>query len=369
MVDAKFWTGRRVFLTGHTGFKGAWLGLWLKRLGAEVAGFALAPPTKPSLFELAEVASDVAHTHGDIRDFDAVKNAIQRHRPEIVIHMAAQSLVRLSYEDPVGTYATNLMGTVNLLEAARSSRDVRAILIVSSDKCYENVGLERGYRENDVLGGYDPYSSSKGCTELATSAYRRSFFSPERYGEHGVAVASARAGNVIGGGDWAADRLVPDAMRAFAAGKALDVRYPQARRPWQHVLNPLSGYLVLAENLVRHGPAYASEWNFGPAASDEVTVAGIASRLQALWGGGARWNTVNAPQPHEAAYLRLDCAKAQSCLGWAPRIGLEPALRMTVAWYKAHAAGAKIREITQEQIGQFMDCSASSAQLHAGTAG
>jgi len=368
MVAASFWRGRRVFLTGHTGFKGAWLALWLTELGAEVTGYSLPAPTSPSLFELAGVQSLLRHIDGDVRDEGALAVAMAEARPEVVMHLAAQSLVRASYEDPAATYATNVMGTVNLLEAVRGVRSVRAVVCVTSDKCYENRESERAYRECDAMGGYDPYSSSKGCSELVVSAYRRSFFHPGEIAAHGVGVASGRAGNVIGGGDWAKDRLVPDVMAAFAAGERPRIRHPAAIRPWQHVLEPLFGYMLLAEGLWRGEAAAAEGWNFGPDEEDARPVGWIADRLADLWGEGAGWDLTGGAQPHEAAYLRLDCAKARQRLGWRPTWPLDEALRQTVDWYRTWARGGDVAELTRRQIGQYRPSAVSSGAPASGEA-
>jgi len=350
VTGAAFWSGRRVFLTGHTGFKGAWLSLWLADLGAEVTGYSLPPPTDPSLFEMARVRELVSDIEGDVRDGAALADAMASARPEIVIHMAAQSLVRLSYEEPAETYATNVMGTVNLLEAVRRVPGVRAVVCVTSDKCYENTETGRAYVESDPMGGYDPYSSSKGCSELVVSAWRRSFLHPEHITDHGVALASARAGNVIGGGDWAKDRLVPDLMRAFSEGRRPLIRFPGAVRPWQHVLEPLSGYLTLAEHLYGGDSAMAEGWNFGPDGEDARPVRWIADTASRIWGDSAGWDMTGEPQPHEAHHLSLDCAKARECLGWRPVWALEEGLEETVAWYRALTQGADMRAVTQSQI-------------------
>ena len=344
VMDASFWRGKRVFITGHTGFKGSWLALWLQRLGAEVTGYALAPPTDLSLFELARVDDGMRDIRGDVRDMESVRKTLCEARSEIVIHMAAQSLVRRSYVEPVETYSTNVMGTVHVLEAVRLAGSVHAALMITSDKCYENREWLWGYRENEPMGGFDPYSNSKGCAELATSAYRRSFFAS------GPAVASARAGNVIGGGDWAEDRLIPDAVRAFVAGRAVEIRNPQAIRPWQHVLDPLCGYLALIERLWSEGQVFAEGWNFGPQEVDARPVAEMVDRLAELWGEGACWQLAAGAQPHEAHHLKLDCAKARTLLGWKPRLPLDTGLVWTAEWYRAWHSNVDMRRVTEEQI-------------------
>ncbi|MDH5750450.1 MAG: CDP-glucose 4,6-dehydratase, partial [Rhodospirillales bacterium] len=337
-TDPVFWEGKRVFMTGHTGFKGAWASLWLSRMGSRVAGFSLEPPSEPSLFETAGIENDLEHHFGDIRDFDALSDAMESFRPEIIFHMAAQSLVRRSYEEPQETFATNVMGTVNLLEAARNLDGLKAVVIVTSDKCYENREQpDMGYNEDDRMGGFDPYSSSKGCAELATNAYRLSFFNPERYGEHGVGVASVRAGNVIGGGDWAKDRLLPDIVRAFIKEDPVTIRHPGAIRPWQHVLDPVNGYFVLAQKLWDDPVAAARGWNFGPDPQNEQSVETIVKKAIQLWGPGASWNKSNEEHVHEATYLKLDCAKAFKELGWRPHLPLDDALRLSIDWYRAFA--------------------------------
>ncbi len=352
-VSSRFWKGKKVFLTGHTGFKGSWLSLWLQQLGAEVTGYALQPPTNPSLFEVAGVTQGMNSVIGDIRDGAALGKAMREAAPDIVIHMAAQALVRHSYVDPVETYSTNVMGTVHVLEAVRKTRSVRAVVNVTSDKCYENREWVWGYRENEPMGGFDPYSNSKGCAELVTSAYRNSFFSPSTYAEHRVAIASGRAGNVIGGGDWAADRLVPDIMRAVSAGRPVVIRNPHAIRPWQHVLEPLSGYLLLAQKLYEDGIAYAEGWNFGPGDDDARPVQWIVERLVQQWGEGARWELDQGDHPHEAHYLKLDCSKARMRLDWHPRWQLGHALEMIAAWQRAWLTKKDMRRITLEQIDQY----------------
>ncbi|HUL90782.1 MAG TPA: CDP-glucose 4,6-dehydratase [Burkholderiales bacterium] len=347
-MNPVFWKDKSVFVTGHTGFKGSWLCLWLQMLGAKVTGYALGPPTKPSLFELARLARSTRATTADVRNLTRLKTVLLRAKPDIVIHLAAQSLVRESYVDPPGTYSTNVMGTVNILEAARTARSVRVVVIVTSDKCYENREAHSAYHEGDPMGGYDPYSSSKGCAELVTAAYRRSFLS-----ETGVAVASARAGNVIGGGDWGMDRLVPDALRAFAAGRKLRVRNPSAVRPWQHVFDPLNGYLTLAERLWEDGPSYSGGWNFGPADAENRAVSWVVEGLARRWGKNAKWEVDRAPQPHEAGLLRLDCSKARTELKWQPSVALEAALDSVVEWYLRYSRGENVRKLTEEQIARF----------------
>jgi CDP-glucose 4,6-dehydratase len=349
-MNPTFWRRKRVFITGHTGFKGSWLSLWLQSLGAEVTGYALPPPTNPSLFEVAEVAGGMTSIIGDVRDGDAFARALKEARPEVVIHMAAQPLVRYSYANPVETYATNVMGTVHLLEAVRATDSVRAVVVVTSDKCYENREWVWGYRENEAMGGYDPYSSSKGCAELVTSAYRSSYFNPAEYAKHRVALASARAGNVIGGGDWAGDRLIPDIIRAIEKGTPVQIRSPNAIRPWQHVLEPLSGYLTLAERLYGDGAKFAEAWNFGPDDADARRVEWIVQELCTEWGEGASWRIDAQAGPHEAHHLKLDCAKARTALRWTPAWTLAEAISRIVAWHKAAKGRADMRATTVTQI-------------------
>ena len=349
-VNPAFWKGKRVLLTGHTGFKGGWLSLWLQSMGAQVVGYALAPPTNPSLFEVAQVGQGMTSIIGDIRDLAQLKKVFAEHKPEIVIHMAAQPLVRYSYVEPVETYSTNVMGTVNLLEAVRSTGSVRAVVNVTTDKCYENREWVWGYRENEAMGGYDPYSSSKGCAELVTAAYRKSYFHSEKYKEHGVAIASGRAGNVIGGGDWADDRLIPDIMRAITGGKPVHIRNPNAIRPWQHVLEPLSGYLILAQKLFEDGATYAEGWNFGPNDEDAKPVQWIVEKLTQSWDEGASWLLDGGDHPHEAHYLKLDCSKAKARLNWYPRWHLEEALSKIVEWQRKYHQREHMQAVTLEQI-------------------
>lgn len=353
-VNPSFWRGKRVLVTGHTGFKGGWLCLWLQSMGAEVTGYSLAAPSNPNLFEAANIAKGMTHITGDVLDLGHLQSAVSRHRPEIVFHMAAQALVRRSYAAPVETYATNVMGTVNVLETVRQTKGAKVVINITSDKCYENREWSRGYMESDPMGGHDPYSSSKGCAELVTAAYRNSFFNPVRYADHGVAVASARAGNVIGGGDWAEDRLVPDIIRAFMQSKPVQIRNPNAIRPWQHVLEPLSGYLLLAEKLWLEGGKWCEAWNFGPDDSDAKPVSWIADHLTSMWGNGAAWARSGESPLHEAHYLKLDSSKARERLGWWPALGLDQALRFTVDWYKVHAQGGDLRAITHRQIDDYI---------------
>ena len=349
MVNANFWRHKRVLVTGHTGFKGSWLSLWLQSLGATVHGLALAPPTKPALFTEACVGEGMASTIGDIRDFEVVRAVMAAFRPEIVIHMAAQPLVRQSYSDPVATYATNVMGTVHVLEAARHSESMRAIVNVTTDKCYENKEWIWGYREDEPMGGRDPYSNSKGCSELVTSAYRRSFFQASE-----IALASARAGNVIGGGDWAVDRLVPDILRAFEKGRPVTIRNPHAIRPWQHVLEPLSGYLILAEKLHgQPGQQAAEGWNFGPHDDDARPVQWIVENMVEAWGNGASWQLDGAEHPHEASYLKLDISKSKERLGWKPSWDLATALEKIIVWHQAWLAGQNLQELCRQQIAEY----------------
>jgi CDP-glucose 4,6-dehydratase len=353
MLDHGFWRGRKVFLTGHTGFKGSWLCLWLEKLGADVVGYALEPPTEPSLFEQAKVASSIRSIFADIRDFQKLKSAIDDFRPDVVLHMAAQSVVRKGYDDPVDTYSTNVMGTVHVFEALRQLKRPCVVVNVTSDKCYANQEWVWGYRESEPMGGRDPYSNSKGCAELVTSAYRDSYFSPASLDQHGIALASARAGNAIGGGDWTSDQLIPDLMRAFLKGDPCLIRNPYAIRPWQFVLEPLHGYLVLAERLAGDPSRFASGWNFGPQETDAKPVSWIADELVGAWGNGAAWTRDTAVHPREARFLKLDTSKARADLGWAPALSLQEALRWIAEWYGAFHTGTDLNAFTRLQIDRY----------------
>ncbi len=363
-MNPAFWKHKKVFITGHTGFKGSWLSLWLQQLDARVIGYALPPPTQPSLFELADVARNMTSIIGDVRDYAAVKSALAEHRPEIVIHMAAQALVRYSYAHPLETYATNVMGTAHVQEAVRHTKSVKAVIAVTSDKCYQNNERDSGYRGSDALGGHDPYSNSKACAELVTAAYRSSYFNsawaqtacPPYLGtHHNAALASVRAGNVIGGGDWAQDRLAPDVMNALMERRTPVIRNPAAVRPWQHVLEPLQGYMMLAEKLWEEGAAYAEAWNFGPDAEDARPVVWIVQKLAALWGAPYQYTTEAAIQPHEARSLCVDSSKAKQRLGWKPDLSLATTLEWVVEWYRAYERKADMREVAATQILRYQN--------------
>ncbi|WP_251371302.1 CDP-glucose 4,6-dehydratase [Polynucleobacter sp. TSB-Sco08W16] len=347
-VDSQFWRDKKVFLTGHTGFKGSWLSLWLTSMGAKVTGYALAPNTTPNLFDILAIDSLIEKSHiADIRDLSSLQKVMSSANPDVVIHMAAQPLVRYSYVNPVETYATNVMGTVHVLESMRNIDSIRATVVVTTDKCYENKEWVWGYREGEPMGGCDPYSNSKGCAELVTSAYRQSYFSKSDSINN---IASARAGNVIGGGDWSEDRLIPDAIKAFEANKSLMIRNPFATRPWQHVLEPLSGYLILAQALYERGSDFASSWNFGPRDEDNRSVRDVIDLLIAGWGGFARWEKEDAGQVHEAGLLKLDCSKAHMQLGWRPKWDLETAIQKIIHWKTAYKEKRDMREFTLAQI-------------------
>lgn len=356
-MDSKFWNGKGVFLTGHTGFKGSWLCLWLHALGAEVTGYALDPPTDPSLYGLCGIERLTTSIIGDVRDGKKLAGAMAAARPDVVIHMAAQPLVRDSYKIPAETYEINVMGTVNLLEAVRNCGSVKAVINVTTDKCYENREWIWGYRENEPLGGYDPYSNSKACSELVTSAYRSSYFNPADYRRHGVALATARAGNVIGGGDWATDRLLPDCARAVLTGERILIRNPSAIRPWQHVLEPLSGYLMLAQRLFEDGAAFSEPWNFGPDESDARPVEWLVKTFCSQWGGGASYESEQGEHPHEAHYLKLDCSKAKTKLGWRPRWDLERAIDRIVEWTRAYQSRQDVKSVCLKQIEAYTSAS------------
>jgi CDP-glucose 4,6-dehydratase len=355
MINPSFWHGKKVFVTGHTGFKGSWLCLWLEQMGAIVRGYSLPAPTEPSLFAVANVRQGLISEEGDIRDFFHLREALADFKPEIVFHMAAQPLVRLSYDEPIETYSTNVMGTVYVLEAIKQVGGVKAVVNITSDKCYENREWVWGYREDEAMGGYDPYSNSKGCAELVASAYRNSFFNTAKYHEHGTALASVRAGNVIGGGDWAKDRLIPDILHSFENNQSVIIRNPHSIRPWQHVLEPLSGYLLVAQKLYTEGLAFAEGWNFGPNEMDATPVQAIVDTMVGLWGGEASWQLDGQEHPHEAHYLKLDCSKAKMRMGWHPRWDLNTTLTRIVAWHKAWLSGCDMREYTLTEINDYMN--------------
>jgi len=362
VVNPDFWKAKNVLITGHTGFKGCWLSLWLQELGANVTGFSLPAPTQPNMYERAEVSTGMHDVTGDVRDHSAVVEALDDANPDVIFHMAAQSLVRPSYEDPLETYSTNVMGTANVLHGVRQLKQrpgarIRAVLVVTSDKCYENKEWDRGYKETDRLGGHDPYSNSKGCAELVTQAFRQSYFNDAG---GNIGVATVRAGNVIGGGDWAVDRLVPDAVRAFGMGATLNIRNPNAVRPWQHVLEPLAGYLKLGENLYRDSQKFAESWNFGPDEKSEQPVSEIIRGLVGEWGGVAAWDVEDGAHPHEATFLKLDSSKARSQLGWKPRLDLPQTLRQTVSWYKKEMELSSMRGYSLNQIRDYQESAASS---------
>lgn len=352
-IDSQFWKDKKVLLTGHTGFKGSWLSLWLQKLGVKLVGYSKFIPTQPSLFELTNAERGMKSIIGDICDANHLKEVIKDYRPDIVMHMAAQSLVRRSYDNPGETYATNVMGTVNLFEAIRTSDSVKVVINVTSDKCYENNDLSHIYKEEDPMGGYDPYSCSKGCAELITSSFRNSFFNSDNYGTHKTAVASVRSGNVIGGGDWSEDRLVSDVMRGILEKRTILIRNPDAIRPWQYVLEPLNGYLLLAEKLWYHGPDYVGAWNFGPNIEDIKPVSWLVERLSQKWGDESSWK-IEKNDVHEAKTLRLDCAKAKTKLGWSPKTNLESAINLVVDWYKNYVQNNDIKEYSERQIENFV---------------
>ena len=354
VVSNEFWKDKKVIITGHTGFKGSWLSLWLQNMGAQVVGVSLDPPTSPSLYDQANVAQKMLSLRADIRDLDKIKDIFNEHKPEIVFHLAAQPLVRYSYREPVETYQTNVMGTLNILEGIRSIDSVRAAVMITTDKCYENREWEWGYRENEPMGGHDPYSSSKGCAELLIASYRDSYYPTEKYNEHKTAIASVRAGNVIGGGDWAEDRLIPDIIRAVKSKSTVHIRNPNSVRPWQHVLEPLDGYIELAEKLFNFGGAYAEGWNFGPREEDARPVQWIVESMTNQWGEDANWVVDDGDHPHEANYLKLDCSKAHAKLNWWPKWSLETALGKIIEWHKAELSDADMNMITLQQIESYI---------------
>ena len=354
-MSNEFWRNKKVFITGHTGFKGGWLSLWLNDLGANVTGFSLPPSTSPSFFDICSVDNSVKSIIGDVRDYVGLKKSIQDESPDIVFHMAAQALVLDSYKDPIETYETNLMGTVNVLNALRDLPSVKAIINITSDKCYENIEKSLGYVEEDRMGGFDPYSSSKGCAELITAAYRTSFFNPNAYSEHELGVATARSGNVIGGGDWSSNRLIPDLFKSISSNKAITIRNPCSTRPWQHVLDPLSGYLILAEKLFLEGRYFSESWNFGPNSKDVLTVKDVASKFITQWGSNIQIDSEKkSKQLHEANLLSLDCSKAETRLNWSPKINTEFAINMTCDWYKKfNDGGSDMKLLSLEQIRNY----------------
>ena len=349
-MNTSFWKNKRVLITGHTGFKGSWLSLWLQERGTHVIGYSLPPPTTPSFFEIGAITKKMTSIEGDVRNLAHLTACIVKHQPEVLIHMAAQSLVRYSYRHPIETYETNVMGTLNVLEAVRLTNIVKVVLIVTSDKCYENKEWVWGYRENEPMGGHDPYSSSKGCAELVTQAYRKSFFSKKEQSDFSTAVASSRAGNVIGGGDWGQDRLIPDIMRAVMNDKPVVIRNPNATRPWQHVLEPLNGYLDLVEKLWQHGSEFEGGWNFGPNDDDSKPVRWILTELNRFWDGDIRYEFDVAENPHEASFLRVDSSKAKRLLGWSSKLSTNEALSWVVEWYQGYLNGSNMRELSKDQI-------------------
>ncbi|MCK4320997.1 CDP-glucose 4,6-dehydratase [candidate division WOR-3 bacterium] len=351
--------GKNVLITGHTGFKGSWLSLWLKELNANVVGYALKPPTEPNLFEILNLEREIISVIGDIRDLNNLNDTFQKYRPDFIFHLAAQSILRESYDIPKYTYETNVMGTLNVFEAVRNTDSVRVVVNVTSDKCYDNKEWVWGYRETDAMGGFDPYSSSKGCAELLTNAYRHSYFKNQISGENKqVSLATVRAGNVIGGGDWAKDRLIPDCIRALSKGETIKIRNPQAIRPWQHVLEPLRGYLSLAVMMFKSGNRYAEAWNFGPTEEDSITVKEMVNKVVELWGKG-EWEDISqkiSDPLHEAKYLRLDCSKARRILDWRPMIDIDKAINFTIDWYRAYYDKSEdINEYTKNQINKYLE--------------
>lgn len=352
VMNSNFWKNKTILLTGHTGFKGSWITIWLKKLGSNIIGFSKDIPTTPSLFNEAKIENEITSIMGDIRNFDLIKKTLHEHKPEIIIHMAAQSLVRRSYLEPVETYSTNVMGTVNLFEAVKKSDNTRVVINVTSDKCYQNIGLNHDFIEEDPMGGYDPYSSSKGCSELITSAYRNSFFDPEKFEEHGLALASVRAGNVIGGGDWSKDRLLPDIMRNINKN-TITIRNPNAIRPWQYVLEPLNGYMLLIEKLWNNGKEYSEGWNFGPNEKDDKSVSYVLEQISKILNKKIDWKQDKKNNLHESNRLTLNCSKAKNRLKWSPKTNVDQAIKFTVDWYNAYGMGCDMKEFNLQQIKEF----------------
>ena len=352
-MNKEFWNDKTVLLTGHTGFKGSWLSLWLQKLNTNVIGFSKSIPTNPNLFELAAVKDEMTSIIGNVCDYDKLEETIREYKPEIVIHMAAQAILRESYDNPIETYATNVMGTVNLFESIRKIGNVRVILNVTTDKCYESNKLSKEHKETDRLGGYDPYSNSKACSELVTSSFRDSFFNPKEYQKHGTSLASCRAGNVIGGGDWGTDRLIPDIMRGIISDQIIKIRNPNSTRPWQYVLDPLNGYLTLVEKLWSSGSEFSEGWNFGPLESDEKPVKWIIEKIIKLWSKDIKFDISSDINPHEENHLRLNCIKANSRLGWISKLNLEQGLEWIAEWYKQYEQGNNMKDITEQQIDKF----------------
>ena len=352
-MNKDFWNKKKILLTGHTGFKGSWLSLWLQKLNANIIGFSKSIPTNPSLFQLTNIEDGMTSIIGDVCDYDKLEEVVKEYKPEIVIHMAAQAILRESYNNPVETYATNVMGTVNLLESIRKIGNVKVILNVTTDKCYEPNELSKGHIETDRIGGYDPYSNSKACSELVTASFRDSFFNPKEYHKHGISLASCRAGNVIGGGDWAKDRLIPDIMKGILNNETIKIRNPNSIRPWQHVLDPLNGYLILVEKLWSSGSEFSEGWNFGPEENNEKPVKWIVERLTKQWSKDIKWDIDNNINLHEENYLRLNCIKANSRLGWMSKLNLEEGLEWIIEWYRQYEENNDMREITEQQIEKF----------------
>lgn len=353
MFEKEFWKGKKVLITGHTGFKGSWLSIWLIQFGAHVIGFSLDPYTKKDNFVLTDLNSKMVDIRGDIRNYQTLKNVFLTYKPDIVFHLAAQPLVRLSYEKPIETYETNVLGTINVLECIRKSYDTKIGIMITTDKCYENKEQVEGYKETDSMGGYDPYSSSKGCAELAISSWIRSYFNPTNFDLHGKSIASVRAGNVIGGGDWAEDRIIPDCIRALELDKAIEIRNPKAIRPWQHVLEPLSGYLLLAQKLAEDPTKYCEGWNFGPTEDAVISVSDVAKKVVSIYGKGNIIDKSMIEQPHEATLLKLNINKAKSLLGWQPRLTIDETLDFTIDWYKKYK-DHDVYKICNDQIQHYL---------------